>query len=173
MATASLTISAVVSGGVWNTPSPNCGIDAPSLRAMTGWVGSAMARSFAGGCDGRVSPSAIRWRKRPLARLADAIVDRVSREQRAQLQRRAQFVEQEAGATLAQAGVVVPVEEGALFGHLQRRAVLAGRHDLHRRQRDGNLLLVEPHLVGIDDSLVGDDVVIDGVEGGDDAAFPA
>src|SRR5208337_4021311 len=123
MATARLTISAVVSGGVWNTPSPNCGIDAPSLRATTGWVGSGMARSFA------------KWLGAEYRRARST----------------------DASGLAARSLIASAAEEGALFGHFQGRAARAGRHDLHRRQRDRDLLLVEPHRVRIDDALVGDD----------------
>ena len=40
--------SLVSSGGVWKTPSPNCGIIAPSLRDTVGWALVVIARPYVG-----------------------------------------------------------------------------------------------------------------------------
>src|ERR1700729_2914624 len=63
------------------------------------------------------------------------------------------------------AGIVVAVEEPALLANLELRLSRACGLDLERRERNGNLPLIEMHLVSIDDPLARNDVVIDRVEG--------
>src|SRR5580692_62429 len=62
------------------------------------------------------------------------------------------------------AGIVVAVEERALLADLELRASCACGLDLERRERNGNLPLIEMHLVGVDDPLARHDVVIDRIE---------
>jgi hypothetical protein len=75
-----------------------------------------------------------------------------------------ELAQQPAGTLLARAGIVMAVEEHALLGELQPRA-LAFRHQLDRRQRHRDARVVEMHVVGIDDALVRHDVLIDAREG--------
>src|SRR6185295_4794225 len=92
------------------------------------------------------------------------------------LQGSRQPVHERAGAALAAAGVVVPVEESALLGHGHLRAALAadpGRLEHDRRERDRDLLLVDVHRVGVEDPALRHDVEIARVEVGDAAALPA
>src|ERR1700729_3129063 len=69
------------------------------------------------------------------------------------------------------AGIVVAVEEPALLANLELGPSRACGLDLERRERNGNLPLVEMHLVGVDDPLARHDVEIDRIEGRRHTAF--
>ena len=78
---------------------------------------------------------------------------------------------QKASALFASSRVVVTVEERALLGDHQL-ALSSLALQLHGRQRHRDFLLVEMHLVTIDQPLVRDHVVVDGVERGHHSSFP-
>ncbi len=82
-----------------------------------------------------------------------------------------QLVEKPRRSALPRAGVVVAVEERPLLANLELRPSRACGFDLERREGNGNLPLVEMHLVGVDDPLARNDVVIDRVERRRHAAF--
>src|SRR3954466_3067527 len=67
-------------------------------------------------------------------------------------------VEQQAGAVLALRRILDVVEERAVLGEDEPRAVAVGAH-LDGRQRDGEEPPVEQEVVGEDDPLTVDDVV--------------
>src|ERR1700734_2510260 len=74
---------------------------------------------------------------------------------------------------LSLAHIVVAVEERALLANLELRPSRPQGLDLERRKGNGNLPLIEMHLVGVDDTLARNDVVIDRVEGRRHAALEA
>src|ERR1700678_4418942 len=74
---------------------------------------------------------------------------------------------------LSLAHIVVAVEERALLANLELRPSRSGWLDLERRQRNGNLPLVEMHLVGVDNALSRDDVVVGRVKRRRHPAFEA
>ena len=82
---------------------------------------------------------------------------------------RAERVEQLAGAVLALGGVVEAVEERALLGEEETGAGFGGE-ELDGGQRDRHQAVVDEQVVGEDDPLVGDDVVVAAPEGVDGAA---
>src|SRR3954467_14738229 len=72
-------------------------------------------------------------------------------------------VEQEAGAVLALRGILEVVEERAVLGEDEPRPLAVGPH-LDRRQRHGEEPPVEDEVVGEDDPLTVDDVVVPAAE---------
>src|SRR3954453_15099568 len=72
-------------------------------------------------------------------------------------------VEQQAGAVLALRRILEVVEERAVLGEDEPRAVAVGPH-LDGRQRHGDESLVEQEVVGEDDPLTLDDVVVAAAE---------
>src|SRR6185312_8775878 len=64
--------------------------------------------------------------------------------------------------------MIPAVEVGALFGEGQVRAAAFGL-ELDGGERDGYALAVEVHIVGIDDPLVWNDVLVDAAEARDRA----
>src|SRR5579872_1411468 len=87
------------------------------------------------------------------------------------LQRRTEGIEQETCAVLARTDVVITVKESALLSDLQRR-LRPARLQLHRRQRYRDLFLIQVHHIAVDQALVRNHVVVEGVKGGHDATFP-
>src|SRR5262249_1393837 len=73
---------------------------------------------------------------------------------------------------LAVGDTVEAVEGGALLGEGEPGA-LPLSFDLDRRQRDRDAAVVEMHVVGDDDALVRDDIVVERVVGMDGAALRA
>src|SRR5689334_3988768 len=71
--------------------------------------------------------------------------------------------DQRSRAVFTAAIVVKAIEEGALFGEHEQRA-LAGGFELDGCERDGDLPLVEMHVVAIDDARIRHDVEIDAME---------
>src|SRR5207244_12966511 len=70
--------------------------------------------------------------------------------------------QQASGAVLAKVAAVEAVEERALLGERQRRSVAIGR-ELDGSHRHRRALVVQVHLVRVDDALVRDDVLVDGL----------
>src|SRR6185437_13351756 len=72
---------------------------------------------------------------------------------------RAERVEELAGAVLALGRIVEAVEERALLGEEEAGAAF-GREELDRGQRGRQQAVVDEQVIGEDDPLVGDDVVV-------------